>query len=407
MRRYVSLAVVAALIWLSAPTVVLGDYYDTFDDGDYTGDPNVWDIDNPGWTVYVPLVGPNAVAVFDGWLRLWTAPGWISDYSFLLCYVEEPGDPCDNPTMFHNTAPHYLVSRTKVNDPNGGGRGQTTLLMHGDPNTWNTYLFEYEAYANDFILTSLSGFDFSFGQRRKMGDPNDPNDPNAPDETNGFWMCFQYDPTGTDGMADPNDPNNHWIRGAAWNGDKFDWDGEWFVEVNVVDRWGEDPVYGYQLRTGGLCGVVAGGSLAIGLIPDVSFDNIECRWGTFTNVSHSLDLTVSNGHMGTVTIDPDLLDDPDNDPNDLGELRRYTDGTEVVLSAEPLSGKSLKHWIIYDPNHPGDANYVAEDTNTVLYLTMDADWQIEAAFKCGGGVPPFIAMTLVALAMGVAIRRGT
>ncbi len=36
---------------------------------------------------------------------------------------------------------------------------------------------------------------------------------------------------------------------------------------------------------------------------------------------------------------------------------------------------------------------------------MDADWQIEAAFKCGGSVPPFIAMTLLALVLAVIIRR--
>ena len=72
---------------------------------------------------------------------------------------------------------------------------------------------------------------------------------------------------------------------------------------------------------------------------------VEARTGVFSNVGRSLTLTVKTIEKGTVTIDPDLLAnhmDVENpadpnwaDPNDPNEPRIYTDGTEVVLVAEP------------------------------------------------------------------------
>ena len=111
---------------------------------------------------------------------------------------------------------------------------------------------------------------------------------------------------------------------------------------------------------------------------------------------------------------PDLLDDPNltKDPNgysptaDPNYQRRYTDGTEIVMVATPVEGKSFKQWKIYDPNHPGDSSYVNVDTNAVLYLTMDGDYEIEAIFKCGSGemLPP-VGMVLGMLTLSVVARR--
>lgn len=144
---------------------------------------------------------------------------------------------------------------------------------------------------------------------------------------------------------------------------------------------------------------------------DVSFDEIEIRTGTFTNVSHSLSLTVKKQDRGTVTIEPDLLDDPNNastDPNvptDPNEPRRYTDGTEIVLLATPVEGKSFKAWKIFDPNHPGDTNYVVQDSNTVLYLTMDTDHEVQAVFKCASGIETLLPMVLGVLGLFALARR--
>ena len=141
-------------------------------------------------------------------------------------------------------------------------------------------------------------------------------------------------------------------------------------------------------------------------------------------MSHTLQLDVKNASRGTITIDPDLLDDPNDapwfisgDPNDPNNwngtyprdpewLRRYSDGTEVVLVAEAIPGKSFTAWTVFDPNYPGDRDHAVEDTNSVLYLTMDADWEVEAAFGCGSSelLPP-LGMVLLALAAGVVVRR--
>jgi hypothetical protein len=105
-------------------------------------------------------------------------------------------------------------------------------------------------------------------------------------------------------------------------------------------------------------------------------------------------------------VDP-ALPDP-NDPNTRTDrVFRYTEGTEVVLTAMPVGGKGFKAWTIYDPNFPGDVGHATMDSNSVLYLTMDADWQIEVDFKCGSGLPPFIAAAVLALGVAVAVRRFT
>ena len=100
-----------------------------------------------------------------------------------------------------------------------------------------------------------------------------------------------------------------------------------------------------------------------------------------------------------------MPDDP-NVPTDPNELRRYTDGTEIVMVGTPAEGKLFRVWKIYDPNYPGDANYITEDSNTVLYLTMDGDYAIEAIFKCGSAemLPP-VGIVLVALTVGFVIRK--
>jgi hypothetical protein len=60
-----------------------------------------------------------------------------------------------------------------------------------------------------------------------------------------------------------------------------------------------------------------------------------------------------------------------------------------------------------DPNYPGDVGHAVRDANTVLYLTMNVDWQVDATFKGASGLPPFIALALLALPVGVAARRLT
>ena len=108
---------------------------------------------------------------------------------------------------------------------------------------------------------------------------------------------------------------------------------------------------------------------------------------------YALSLEVDNAHMGTIEMEPD---EPSEPPH------LYRPGTEVTLTAVPDQGKSFRYWKVYDPNHPGDANYIELDANTVLHLTMDADWEVEAAFKCGGGVGLMFPLSVAA---GLALMR--
>ncbi len=414
MRSYGVVLGAVVMASLLAPAALLADFYDDFYDGDHSGpeDPNVvWDIDDPCWIVYEPLGNPNAVGVVDGWLRLWTASTWFP--SVMICSYPDTGDydPNTSDTYWGHTLNHYVLAKTRNADPQpdpNDDTGSSALLMHASPVTWLGFAFEYpyRKYGGGDVLpriSSVQGFDWYVFEWKHIA----PDDPCHADEANGFWMLFAYY---TDGNPDASDPNNKILRAAMWNGEKFDWDGQWLLEVDLGDpcSWKEpeaimengDDWWCAEGRT------VLGGVEYYNYVVDIAFDQIEARTGEFDpNNPGSLNLTVSNDHMGTITIDPDLLDDPNGDPNDLALLRRYTNGTEIVLVAEPFSGKSFKGWVIYDPNHPGDANYITQDTNATLYLTMDADWEIEAGFKCGGGVPPFVAVALLALGFAVAVRR--
>jgi probable HAF family extracellular repeat protein len=82
-----------------------------------------------------------------------------------------------------------------------------------------------------------------------------------------------------------------------------------------------------------------------------------------------LSTSVNNRALGQIHVEPDLPWYPD--PN-----------TSVTLSATPDVGMraEFKHWLVYDPNHPCDANYAVPDANETLMLTMDRYRQVKAVF---------------------------
>ncbi len=398
---------IAAAICGMVPALALADFYDCFNDGVYQEDPNVWDVDDPCWCLYEPLGHPNAVSAETGELWLWTTTPWFP--YVLLAVFPDTGDrdPNTSETFWDDSTSHYIVARVRYDpgfeDPNDRC-GRAGLFLNGDQVTWEGYALQYDldgAGAGWIGLYSVEGF--GWPRLRGFSIPRC-------DEPNGFWMAIQFESDGN-----PDDPNGKALRGACWDGDKYDWDGTWQLNADLGDPNSFDQEVGGYWPSGGTAVVTwSDAEWGNGFPAQCRFDNIEARTAVFTNVSHTLDLTVSNTHMGTVTIDPDLLADANNiDPNDYDPpnspgydaRRRYTDGTPIVLVARANQGKSFKGWVIYDPNHPGDANHITQDANAILYLTMDADWQIEAAFKCGGGVPPFVAIALLALGLGAMIRR--
>ncbi len=304
-----------------------------------------------------------------------------------------------------------------------------------DPGTQN---LQFQAFSGD-IDPAKAGATF----RRIWIDPNDPDwaqypnqpygcptmkpdDPvlnpyNGPNfggenldnwERSGFWMLFQFE---NDGSAPTGDPNGKWARGAIWHGDKYDWDGKYILEGQYSDPapgvWNWDAWGGgdYWYRAEGYCFLMTNSAndWAGGFPCETAFDNVEARWGRFADGVRQIALDVKNSGKGSVLIDPELCDP--NDPNDPAErLLRYTDGTEVVLVAIPTEGDSFKHWTIYDPNFPGDSNHVTIEMNPVLLLTMDGDYEIEAAFKCGSGVEqafPLLVMGLFVCAISFGARR--
>jgi hypothetical protein len=50
---------------------------------------------------------------------------------------------------------------------------------------------------------------------------------------------------------------------------------------------------------------------------------------------------------------------------------------------------------MYDPNYPGGQNYDTTDTSSTLNLVMNADWQVDAAFKCDSGGDAMLPLGMV------------
>lgn len=111
--------------------------------------------------------------------------------------------------------------------------------------------------------------------------------------------------------------------------------------------------------------------------------------------TYGLTVVVNKPEYGHVELDPE--------PNDANDPR-YSAGTPVTLTAVPIEGKGFRRWEIYDPNYPGDNNYAAFDTNTVTTVVMDSDLVVQAKFKCGSDVEPFLPAMFGMLAL-LARRR--
>ena len=111
---------------------------------------------------------------------------------------------------------------------------------------------------------------------------------------------------------------------------------------------------------------------------------------------YGLTLTLKDPGPSWVDIDP-------NYPN--WAPFTYPCGRALMLTAVPGVNKSFKKWRIWDANHPGDANYVVIDTNNPITVVMNADREVKAVFKCGGGgIGPFLVIGMAMFGM-LALRR--
>lgn len=391
-----------------------------------------------------------------------TSPTWFDEQSdhYALAWVYYtaylPNGPNNPPYSFND--PRYDPN---YDDPNVD-KGYVMIMMNADTEYWTGMGYSVQFApshwepSHRYHDAALKGIDFFGGGgaadfRKIWIDPNDPNwalYPNLPAGfpfrtppnssfnsyrgpnyggailpywyRSGFWMLLQFE-------LDPNrpqypgDPNAKYLKAAVWHGDKYDWDGKWLLEGELSSPWRkivggvEDPngiIYPngeWYFGAGQVFFLVASDKQFFNGFPaDAAFDNIEVRRGKFSPTPCKLTLNVVKPNYGAVAIDPDLRDPTDPNTPDEKKLR-YTKGTGIALSAVPISGKSFGGWAVWaDPNKYPDANFITiQDSNAVLYLTMDHDYLAEATFKCGSGVEPFVGVVLLALAVGVVVRRLT
>ncbi len=407
--RSFRLAAVAVMA-LGAP--LSAAFYDDFADGHYWADPNdepfteeigwfplfnnpgfdpsLWDVDNPQWEIRGVIGSTFYADAGDGWLRLYGTIATVTPHAFISATVNDGiEDPNLSVSAFDDTAPHYVLSKVKIYDTE---KGEIIVLLQGDYDYWTAYGLSREEDSEDLDVYYIEGLDWEGYQDHHRPDL---------DEVNGYWLAFQF--------VGDGDPNNSYLRGAAWNGEKFDWNGAWDIDFHILTVFDPNEIPYLDVGSSAVA-TLAGPENGGGLDCDAKFDQIECRWGTFGNIGRSLTLEVSHPENGTVTIDPDLLLDPNNkspDPNlptDPNEPRIYTDGTEIMLVANPdPNGKGFNKWEVIDP---ADANNNYSDTNTVLYLTMDRDWEVKAKFACGSAaLMPILALTLACLGTAALLRR--
>jgi len=284
-------------------------------------------------------------------------------------------------------------------DPNGM-RANGSL----DPNTREP---------ND--LTRLAPPEGYFGNPYRMpqyhGDPNLRYRNFDQEERDGFWMLMQFE---QDPNSSPGDPNGKYLRGAMWTGDKYDWNGQWMLSYHLAEPYwsGGNPIDWY-VASGRSALMLSTGTpgdpgWGAGFPGDMVFDDVEARTAIFNGIPRLLDLkVVKPQYKESVKVAPNLVD-PD-DPNTPEErYYRFTDGTPIVMTATPVSGKSFGGWAIWsDPSKYPDANFAVLDSNAVVHVVMDSDKIVEATFKCGSGVEPLIGIGLFVLAMAVVVRRLT
>ncbi len=343
------------------------------------GDPDTWT------SLLVSAPFHNCAYVPPGQPYCWELENhWNQHFNLNVTQVPPPGD---NDIALN-------IQRLWM-DPNGRRPDGVVDPNYSDPNDTMKLTPPESFGGNPYRIRSMDttqwlGYDFD-----KM-------------ERDGYWLILQFE-------IDPNYPpgtqHGKWLKSAFWTGDKYDWDGTWNLSYELGQPYwsGRDPNTLYAACTAGRSAVMAWtGNIQFwgaGFPADVVYDDVEGRIGIWNGIPRSLKLNVVKPQYGSVEVHPRVLDP--NDPNTAEErLYRYTDGTRIVMQATPISGKAFDAWTIWeDPNKYPDSAFSVTDSNATLYLAMDKSYVVEAAFKCGSGLPPFIAAVFLALGAGIVLRR--
>ncbi len=83
----------------------------------------------------------------------------------------------------------------------------------------------------------------------------------------------------------------------------------------------------------------------------------------------------------------------------------YSDQTDVTLNGDKTTHKPFRHWTIFDPNYPGDANVATQDSNNPIVLRMASDQEVEAYFDCSSGLGPMLPGIMSLLGVAWLTRR--
>ena len=254
--------------------------------------------------------------------------------------------------------------------------------VHIWPQNWGWYDPENpatypaaETNARSYFQTHLTGATAlgkplvleEFGLARDFEPLHDIHDPNAPTTFRDLFYDAMFDEVFASASGGgPAAGDNIW----AWSG-----------QGRPGDDWTGDPPH----EVPGWYSVYDADATTLAVI--------SAHAAEMASISGSFLLTVQvvNEPWGNVELVPE--------PND-ANLPGYPFGTAVTLTAIPITGRAFGRWEIYDPNHPGDANYVVVDSNNPIAIVMSADREVTAVFKCGEGAGvmllPLIGAVLVA-----------
>ena len=121
--------------------------------------------------------------------------------------------------------------------------------------------------------------------------------------------------------------------------------------------------------------------------------------GGFTELRLDFEIRHDRGTMTWQRHGDIIRQVPDYDRHLFAEV-----GTALTLTAVPYPDRGFQSWRIFDPNYPGDANYAAVDTNMVLHLTMDIDWEVKAVFQCSSGTEMLLPILMIS-GIAMLLRR--
>jgi len=168
----------AVAVCVMAPTQAVADWYDDFSDGlfwenDPTPpnnvfwvhidpvppfDPNLWDMDDPHWSLFTPMAGVGSMVQIvnaqagGNLMRLYGTPDPLTGlYAFLAAYVDDQDlDPNTSTTYFDDATSHYVLARMIYpghiwgpDDPNRDC-GKANIMIHGNLAVWAGLVFEID-----------------------------------------------------------------------------------------------------------------------------------------------------------------------------------------------------------------------------------------------------------------------